>query len=251
MVITPIQLTVATPAQKTQDTTTTSISPNVNKAENTIANFVDSISLTGVSGQFIESSNLRGASLSLSGLNTALETAQSGIKQINDIINNLRNIVEQSANGGDNVVLAAEFQKLTASVNKIASNTNFSGKKLLNGSFSSNGISIQDLSISGLFGSDSLDLNFSDISSVLSNAKNIIDNANSNVKDALSQTNFANASVETVIANNIAAKSILSNEDLANGLSSSITSDLIATPNNSVQAQTSKLPTTLLSLLGS
>ena len=108
MVITPIQLTVATPAQKTQDTTTTSISPNVNKAENTVANFADSISLTGVSGQFIESSNLRDSSLSLSGLTSTLETAGSGIQQISDIIGNLQNISEQVATSGDSTALASE-----------------------------------------------------------------------------------------------------------------------------------------------
>jgi len=250
MVITPIQLTVATPAQKMQDTTTTSISPNVNKADNTVANFADSISLTGVSGQFIESSNLRDSSLSLSGLTSTLETAGSGIQQISDIIGNLQNISEQAATSGDNAGLASEFQNLSSSINKIVANTSFAGKKLLNGSFNSNGTSIPDLSTTGLFGSDSIDPNSPDVATVLSNAQNIANNASNNVETALSQASFTNASVETVIANNIAAKSTLTKSDLENGLSSSITSDLTSNPNASVQAQTGKLSATLISLLG-
>ncbi|MCC7202949.1 MAG: flagellin FliC [Nitrospirae bacterium] len=75
------------------------------------------------------------------------QVAEGAMGEISNILIRMRELAQQSANGslGDTErgKLDQEYQALTAEINRIADITEFNGTKLLNGSLSSTGISLQ------------------------------------------------------------------------------------------------------------
>lgn len=67
------------------------------------------------------------------------QTAESGLQSSGDILQRIRELAVQSANAtnsaGDRAALNAEVQQLTQELQRIATNTEFNGQKLLDGSF--------------------------------------------------------------------------------------------------------------------
>ena len=75
------------------------------------------------------------------------QVAEGAMGEISNILIRMRELAQQSANGslGDTErgKLDQEYQALNAEINRIADITEFNGTKLLNGSLSSTGISLQ------------------------------------------------------------------------------------------------------------
>ena len=69
------------------------------------------------------------------------QTAESGLQSSGDILQRIRELAVQSANAtnssGDRAALNSEVQQLTQELQRIATNTEFNGQKLLDGSFTS------------------------------------------------------------------------------------------------------------------
>lgn len=69
------------------------------------------------------------------------QTAESALQSASDMLQRMRELAIQSANAtnspGDRQALNAEVQQLTQELQRIATNTEFNGKKLLDGSFGS------------------------------------------------------------------------------------------------------------------
>ncbi|HRD34348.1 MAG TPA: flagellin [Rhodocyclaceae bacterium] len=69
------------------------------------------------------------------------QTAESALQSSGDILQRIRELAVQSANAtnssGDRAALNAEVQQLTQELQRVATNTEFNGQKLLDGSFTS------------------------------------------------------------------------------------------------------------------
>jgi flagellin len=69
------------------------------------------------------------------------QTAEGGLQEASNMLQRVREIAVQSANGtnssSDRSALQAEVSQLTSELNRIAGSTEFNGKKLLDGSFAS------------------------------------------------------------------------------------------------------------------
>lgn len=68
---------------------------------------------------------------------SALGTADAGAAEVSNILNRVRELAVQAANGTNTIAereaMQSEAQQLTAQINRIAENTSFNSKSLLNG----------------------------------------------------------------------------------------------------------------------
>ncbi len=75
------------------------------------------------------------------------QTAEGGLSQIGNIMTRLRELAEQSSNGtlgtNERSALDNEYQQLISEIDRIASVTEFNGTKLIDGSQSATGITLQ------------------------------------------------------------------------------------------------------------
>ena len=83
----------------------------------------------------------------------------------------------------------------------------------------------------------------------LSQAQDVVGNTGTSIGDLLGQLGFASASVDSALANGIAAASTLSEADLANGAAFAALSNFLSQSSTAKQAQTGNIPGNLLSLL--
>ncbi len=76
-----------------------------------------------------------------------IQTAEGSLEEIYNILSRVRELAEESANGtlsqDERDLIDTEFQQLYQEIDRIANVTEFNGIKLLDGSISSNGISLQ------------------------------------------------------------------------------------------------------------
>ena len=75
------------------------------------------------------------------------QTSEGGLAEIGNILGRMRELSEQSANGtlgdAERLSLDAEYQQLKTEINRISEATEFNGVKLLNGSQSATGVTLQ------------------------------------------------------------------------------------------------------------
>ncbi|MFA6149234.1 MAG: flagellin [bacterium] len=75
------------------------------------------------------------------------QTNEGGLQEIGNILGRMRELSEQSANGtlgtSERNSLDAEYQQLRTEINRISSTTEFNGTKLLDGTQSASGITLQ------------------------------------------------------------------------------------------------------------
>jgi|Deesub1362A_J573_1020465.scaffolds.fasta_scaffold00878_4 flagellin len=78
---------------------------------------------------------------------SVVQTAEGALNEIHNILTRMRELAQQAANGvlsaSDRSALNQEFQDLKAEITRISDTTDFNGLKLLDGSLSTNGISLQ------------------------------------------------------------------------------------------------------------
>lgn len=78
---------------------------------------------------------------------SVVQTAEGGMNEIHNILTRMRELAQQSANGtlaaSDRTALDNEFQDLKSEITRISDTTEFNGLKLLDGTISSSGVSLQ------------------------------------------------------------------------------------------------------------
>ncbi|HBH62367.1 MAG TPA: flagellin FliC [Nitrospiraceae bacterium] len=78
---------------------------------------------------------------------SVVQTAEGGMNEIHNILTRMRELSQQASTGilatSDRSALNQEFQDLKSEITRIADTTEFNGLKLLNGSLSTNGVSLQ------------------------------------------------------------------------------------------------------------
>jgi len=210
----------------------------------------------------LQNAGLLSASSNFAQLGSLLEVAQSGTEQVGAILAQLQSIAQQAAGGGAGVDLGSldsEFQQLLSQIDQTVNGTTFGGVELLDGTQSGNAggqtqtFSLPDLSAQGLFASGSPDISTPQDAEntlvALSQAQDVVGNTGTSIGDLLGQLGFASASVDSALANGIAAASTLSEADLANGAAFAALSNFLSQSSTAKQAQTGNITGNLLSLL--
>jgi flagellin len=205
-----------------------------------------------------------------------VQTAEGALDQVSNILIRMRELSVQAATGtlGDEerTYLDAEYDKLMAEIDRIASVTEFNGQRLLNGATSS-GISFQvgltaatmdriTVSIFGTFASQ-LGTGAFLIGQTLStitgarNAMNVIDAAIQDVSGVRGDLGAAQNRLSTTVKNlatqreNLsAANSRIRDVDVASETVSMTRSQILMQAGVSVLAQANQLPQMALSLIG-
>ena len=102
-----------------------------------------------------------------------VQTAESSMNEINNMILRMRELAVQSANGtltdGDRAHTDAEFDQLVAEVTRIANNTTWAGKKLINGDHASTALSFQI----GEGANQTIDVNIADMKATALGAETV------------------------------------------------------------------------------
>jgi flagellin len=218
-------------------------------------------------------SGLKQASGNIAQASSLAQVAGGGISQLQEITQQLQTLALQAKspvlNDSNRKDLNVQFQQLVKQIDSITSNTNFNGKKLLNGDLSgSNSVSLNsilsaettdsavlslaDLSSESLFGGI-LDLSTAESadSALLSlgSAFDKIASANANVGSFLQSANYAAANIETAIANQDAARSSLQDTDFAEAATQQSQASLQQNAAIAVAAQSNRLTPAILQLI--
>ncbi|MEI7670225.1 MAG: hypothetical protein WCJ33_09095 [Pseudomonadota bacterium] len=275
MAITPIQGLIYGSAQQKP-----SLSGSISSKVVDYSSYSDSIKTASdisisdvsiVSSKFSKNSSdsaLYNLSLALAQAGSEIETAQAGTQQIISILNNLQSLAQQALNsGGDTNSLASissQFQALYSKIDGVVGNTVFGYKKVIDGTFSlpkiikqsgssSESHKISDLSTKSLFGGNELDVssqeNAKSAIQLLGNALGYAGNVNSQINEVGSQLNYAIATLESVQANNAAANSTLSEEDINKSDYNGITALLLGKSSNLANTQIGNLSDSLFNKL--
>ncbi|UCV10911.1 flagellin FliC [Dechloromonas denitrificans] len=212
----------------------------------------------------------RGMSVAIRNSNDALsflQTAEGGVSKITEALNRMRELAVQSANGtytsGDRTNLDAEFKQLASEIGRVASQTEFNGLQMFNGSGSqvfqvgANTGQTIDVSISTLSVA-SITLDTSNITTA-SSATNVIDA----IDDALDGVNTLRATLggaqsrfESVVSqlqvareNQEGARSRIMDADFAEETARLTRAQILQQAGTAMLAQANSLPNNVLSLL--
>ncbi len=78
---------------------------------------------------------------------SVVQTAEGGMNEVHNILTRMRELSQQASTGilatSDRAALNQEFQDLKSEITRISDTTEFNGLKLLDGSLSTNGVSLQ------------------------------------------------------------------------------------------------------------
>jgi flagellin len=213
----------------------------------------------------------------ITGMNTAtrnandgvslLQTAESAMGSVSDILQRMRELAVQADNGtysaSDKTNLKAEFDQLTSEIDHISSNTSFNGVKLLDGSTASvtlhisdaatdtMGISLQNMTSASLFAGATLD-----ISTDAQGALDAIDTALDTVSTGRAtlgsyqnRLNFTVDNLSTASTNLTAARSRIEDADMAEESSEMTRNKILTQSSIAMLAQANQNPQQVLQLL--
>ena len=78
---------------------------------------------------------------------SVVQSAEGGMNEVHNILTRMRELAQQSSTGtlssSDRTALDTEFQALKSEITRISDTTEFNGLKLIDGSLSANGVSLQ------------------------------------------------------------------------------------------------------------
>jgi len=248
-------------------------------APNAVSNVVNTPAPNAIGGSIsssaqLQTTNLLGASTNFAQLGSLLQVAQSGTEQVGTILQQLQSLAQQASDPETvpnvSATLDSEFQELISRINSASSGSSFNGVSLLDGSLASGaqngalpsalgagsqaaGLSLPDLSASALLGTNAIDLitpkNASDALETLTNAVNTVTATQNGITQVQGQVSFAAASVNTALANGVAADSTLTEADLHDGVAPDVLASLTANISATAQTQTANLSSNLLNIL--
>lgn len=202
------------------------------------------------------------------------QTAEGGIDLINNHLQRMRELAVQSANGtytsADRELLAEEFNQLGSEILRVMQNTEFNGKKILNGSASGiifqvgagtssvNQITVQVSNLSGLSGIDVIaagSLSISDASqalsamSQLSAAMNAINASRARLGAVQSRFDGVVSQLQISRENQEASRSRIMDTDYAQETAQLARAQILQQAGTAMLAQANALPQNVLSLL--
>ena len=201
-----------------------------------------------------------------------VQTAEGATSEITSNLTRLRELAVQASNGtlntGDRAALDAEFTALTNEIDRVASQTTFNGRNLLDGSLSSGidiqvgtesgetiNISLDDLSLSGLsLTASSFDVSTtSNASSAIATIDTAIDSVTSFRGDLGAIQNRLESAVRSISStseNLSAAESRIRDLDVAKETANLTKNSILQQAAVSVLSQANVQPQLALSLLG-
>lgn len=196
------------------------------------------------------------------------QVADQGIERETEIVDRMRALATQANNGtldnGSRQALDNEFQSLKEELNRISSNTQFNGQKLLDGSLSldvdralggegGNPLTVDNLSAGALFDNKSLNLLSQGAAAAalqtLDSASNKLTAARADIGSYAQSLDYAAANIETAFLNQEAARSTLADTDFASAASDLSRLNLQRDIQQALAAQGNKLSPQLLQLL--
>lgn len=212
----------------------------------------------------------RGMSVAIRNANDALsflQTAEGGISKITESLNRMRELAVQSANGtytaSDRANLQAEFAQLSSEIGRVASQTEFNGLQMFNGSGS------QTFQVGANTGQTiDVSINTLSVASITISAEDITNAANAN--DAITQIDAALDGVNTLRAqiggsqsrfesvvsqlqiareNQEASRSRIVDADFAEETARLTRAQILQQAGTAMLAQANALPNNVLSLL--
>jgi len=195
-----------------------------------------------------------------------LQTAESAMGSVSDILQRMRELAVQADNGtyssGDKTNLQAEFSQLTKEIDHIATNTSFNGVKLLDGSTASVTLHISDAA-SDTMGIDlqnmstaSLSIGSLDISSDAQGALTAIDTALDTVSTGRAtlgsyqnRLGFTVDNLSTASTNLTSARSRIEDADMAAESAEMTRNKILSQSSIAMLAQANQNPQQVLQLL--
>lgn len=219
---------------------------------------------------------LKQVSSNLAQASSIAQVADDGASQIQNALGQLQALASQARNptlnASNRAQLNTQFQNLLGEINRISGNTSFNGKKLLNGDLSGDnalplsglvasesenldgGLSIDNLSASSLLGGQPLDLLSADAAGTalgaIGDALNRITSVRADIGAYQSSVGYIAANVESAIANQQAAQSILQDTDFAEASTQFSLAEVLRNASIALAAQGNKLTPSLLRLVG-
>jgi len=205
------------------------------------------------------------------------QTAEGGLQEITNMLQRMRELAVQSTNGtnttADRTALNNEYAQLKAEIDRIADNTKFNGKVLLNGSFSATGASFQV----GEYGGVTISISISDANAAAigssgtavsattvgggtgtaaSTAIGVIDDAITDIDTIRATLGAKQSRLESTISNlnsvaeNLtASRSRILDADIAQETSTLVRQNILQQAGVAVLAQANQIPQLALSLL--
>lgn len=220
-----------------------------------------------------QTTGLRAASLNIAQASSFLQVADGGAQQIGESLDRLNALAVQANNGAlsdeNRAQLNQEFQALRADINRTAQNTQFNGQRLLDGSLASGAspaqfqvgsessdnfsVEVPDLSDAALFGTGNVDLlsqaNAAAALNAVRGAQNIVTSARADIGAFQNALEFAQANVESAIANQEAARASLADTDFASASTESAQARVGQQASIALLAQSNRMPANILALL--
>jgi flagellin len=281
MAIDPISSNIATAAQS-------GLQRSNNRLQAALASLVSGTKLNRASDDVAalsiasklqsETAALRQVSSNLAQVASLSQVADGGAAQIQDALQKLKDLAQQAnapiVSEDNRKALNQQFQQLKAEIDRISENTSFNGKKLLDGSISGDNaisvnqtvaaedapsnddeaLSIPSLSTGSLFSGQSLDILSASgalqASAVIDEALSKVSTARADIGSFQQVANFAAANVDTIVANQQAAVSELSDTDFAAAASEASQARILREAALAIQAQGNRLSPALLKLIG-
>lgn len=212
-----------------------------------------------------EIASLRIASRNVEQASSLVNVAQGGAQQVDTVLSQLQNLATQASSNtlsaDQRGQLSSQFAQLTQQIDQIVNGTQFNGQKLLDGTanpLASSGDAsgaIGGLRRQDLFGNATLSLQTADAaqaaSQAIAKAQSYVAAQRSNLANLSDGISVASATVQSALQNQDASRSNLNETDLTTALISASTPNLLATySEQSLRAQTNRLPPSLVQLLG-
>lgn len=222
-----------------------------------------------------EVSSLKQASGNLAQAASLAQVADGAAEQIGNALERMRDLGQKASsptlNAETRKQINQEFQELSKEIDRLAETTNFNGQKLLDGSLSGNGalsltkllgasdaidsnaLAVDGISSSALFNGQSLNLSTAEGASsavaVVGDALNKITSVRATLGSFQETVGFAAANIDSAVANQEAARSILQDADFIDSANDSVLASLQYNAGIALKAQTNNLSPNLLKLL--
>lgn len=223
-----------------------------------------------------EVSSLKQASGNIAQASSLAQVADGGVEEIRRAVDEIRSIAQQAAapttSPESREALNRQVQGLAAEIDRIAGSTSFNGKKLLDGSLSgasslsltnllgagdaadSESFSLDSLTARSLLGEAGIDVSTAQSAGasleVLDAAAQRVDRARAQTGSFLQTLNYAAANIDSAVANQEAARSILQDADFAGAATEGSLASLLRNAQIAVQAQGNRLQPNVLKLIG-
>ena len=203
---------------------------------------------------------LRASAQNIAQAASQASVASEGASQIVDGLNRLQQLAVQAVSGNlsdaDRAALNVEFEAILRQIDSVAGSTSFGGQLLLNGSLDAKengGLAVADLSTASLFGG--ADVNVSSVDAAqaaipsIQSAQLFVGEQFATIGTVGQGLQFAAASLESGIQNQLAAQSSLSDADFTQAVTQSSAQQVQANVATALLAQTNRLGANVLGLL--